>query len=303
MDATTTTLPLPPAVPLWKRIVNFPLVTMLIAIALAVAVMAPVQIAGQALAPTFGWDIVEPLASVTLVVALIVLHKTVLRRLGERKHDDLPFAAAPRNLAAGTLGAAALFSLVVGIAAMLGAYVIDGWGGLSSWVFLLFALGVVPGFAEEFVFRGILFRWIEEFGGSWAALFVTSALFGLVHIANPNATWLSSLTIALTAGTLLGGAYMLTRSLWLPVGIHFGWNVTQGMVWDVPVSGMDVDGLVDARLVGDPLISGGAFGLEASVIALVVAGSAGLWMVWRAVKAGEVMQPWWVRRRLADAAA
>jgi hypothetical protein len=101
---------------------------------------------------------------------------------------------------------------------------------------------------------------------------------------------------------MLGGAYMLTRSLWVPIGLHFGWNMTQGLVWDVPVSGNEVDGLVDARLVGDPLISGGAFGLEASLIALVVAGGFGVWLVKRAADKGEVMQPWWVRRRLASEA-
>jgi hypothetical protein len=283
--------------PLWKRIVNFPLVTMLIALALIAAVIFPVNLAANALSKPLGWDLVEPLATVTAIAALIALQKLVLRRLGARKHDDLPFAAAPRNLAAGALGAAALFSLIVGIAALMGAYVIDGWGGMKSWVFILFWAGFNAGFVEELMFRGIMFRWIEEFGGSWAALFVTSALFGLVHMGNANATWMSGLTIAAVAGTLLGGAYMLTRSLWLPVGLHFGWNVTQGLVWDVPVSGYDGDGLVSARLVGDPLISGGAFGLEASVIALVVGGAAGAWMVWRAVEAGEVMAPWWVRRR------
>jgi membrane protease YdiL (CAAX protease family) len=283
--------------PLWKRILNFPLVAMLVALALSVAIIAVVSIGAGLLSGALGVDVPAPVQVVVVVAALIALQKLVLRRLGERRHDDLPFADAPRGLAVGTVGAAALFSVIVGVAALLGAYRIVGWGGLSNWLFLLFAAGVSAGFVEEFVFRGILFRWIEEFGGSWAALFVTSALFGLVHIGNDNATWWSSLTIALVAGTLLGGAYMLTRSLWLAVGIHFGWNVTQGLVWDVPVSGNDVDGLVDARLVGDPLISGGAFGLEASVIALVVAGSAGVWMVWRAAAAGEVMAPWWVRRR------
>lgn len=298
-----TAAPAPPsaALPLWTRIVNFPLVTMLIALALIAAIIVPVNLAANALSEPLGWDIVEPIATVTVIAALIALQKLVLRRLGARKHDDLPFAAAPRHLAAGALGAAALFSLVVGIAALLGAYVIDGWGGMKSWVFLLFWAGFNAGFVEELIFRGVMFRWIEEFGGSWAALFITSALFGLVHMGNANATWMSGLTIAAVAGTLLGGAYMLTRSLWLPVGLHFGWNVTQGLVWDVPVSGYDGDGLVNARLVGDPLISGGAFGLEASAIALVVGGAAGAWMVWRAVRAGGVIAPWWVRRRLAPA--
>lgn len=285
--------------PLWKRIWDFPLVAMLAAIAVTVIVLAATSFAGQALAGAVDRSILAPLQVVVTIVLLIVAQKLVLRRLGTRKHDDLPFAPALRDLGAGALAAFVLFSVIVGIAAMLGAYRIAGWGGLSDWLFLIFAAGVSAGFVEEFIFRGILFRWIEEFGGSWAALIVTSGLFGLVHIGNDNATWFSSFAIAVEAGLMLGGAYMLTRSLWAPVGIHFGWNVTQGLVWDVPVSGNDVDGLVDARLLGDPLISGGAFGLEASVIALVVAGGFGVWLVMRAAGKGEVMQPWWVRRRLA----
>ncbi len=296
MDAAVT---LPPPPPLWKRVWNFPLVALVVALVLTVLVMAVVTIASGALFEALGAEVPDPVLVVSVVAALIVLQKLVLRRLGERKHDDLPWASAARGLALGTLAAFVLMSVIVGIAALLGAYVIVGWGGLSNWLFLLFMAGVNAGFVEELIFRGILFRWIEEFAGSWAALAITSALFGLVHIGNDNATWFSSFTIAVEAGLMLGGAYMLTRSLWAPIGLHFGWNVTQGLVWDVPVSGNDVDGLVDARLVGDPLLSGGAFGLEASVIALVVAGGFGVWLVMRAVKAGEVMQPWWVRRRLA----
>ena len=100
------------------------------------------------------------------------------------------------------------------------------------------------------LFRGILFRWIEEFGGSWVALAVTSLLFGFGHIVNPNATALSSFAIALEAGLLLGGAYMLTRNLWLAIGLHAAWNFTQGFVFDVPVSGIDQNGLVEAQIVG-----------------------------------------------------
>lgn len=285
--------------PLWKRIWNFPLVAMLAAIAVTVAVLAVMNLVGGMLRGVLDRDVRGALMVLATIAALIAAQKLVLRRLGERKHDDLPLAGAARGLAVGTGVAFVLFSAIVGIAALLGAYFIVGWGGMSNWLMLLFTAGISAGFVEEFIFRGILFRWIEEFGGSWAALLVTSALFGLAHIGNDNATWFSSFTIAVEAGLMLGGAYMLTRSLWVPVGLHFGWNMTQGLVWDVPVSGNDVDGLVDARLVGDPLVSGGAFGLEASVIALVVAGGFGVWLVKRAFDKGEVMAPWWVRRRRA----
>jgi hypothetical protein len=162
----------------------------------------------------------------------------------------------------------------------------------------LVGTAILPGFMEELLFRGILFRWIEEFGGSWIALVVTSGLFGLAHILNPNATWFSSFAIAMEAGVLLGGAYMLTRSLWMPMGLHAAWNFTQGEIFDVPVSGLDEHGLVQAKLSGPVLLSGGQFGLEASVIALVGATLFGVWLVWFAIRSGKIVRPWWVRRRL-----
>ena len=100
------------------------------------------------------------------------------------------------------------------------------------------------------LFRGILFRFLEQFGGSWFALALTSALFGLGHILNPNASAFSSFAIAVEAGVLLGGAYMLTRSLWAPIGLHAAWNFTQGYIYDVPVSGIDQQGMVEAQIVG-----------------------------------------------------
>lgn len=292
MDTETAAKP-----PLWKRIWEFPLVAMLAAIAASAIALAIATTGVQELGAGLPDNVALPVEVGVTIALLFAVQKLVLRRLGDRKHDDLPFVGAARGMGLGALAAFVLFSLIVGVAALLGAYRIDGWGGLSNWVFVLFAAGFSAGFVEEFIFRGILFRWIEEFGGSWAALVVTSALFGFVHITNDNATWFSSAAIAIEAGVMLGGAYMLTRSLWVPIGLHFGWNVTQGLVWDVPVSGNDVDGVVNARLLGNELISGGAFGLEASVIAVVLAGGFGVWLVKRAHDKSEVMAPWWVRRR------
>jgi hypothetical protein len=192
-----------------------------------------------------------------------------------------------------------LFSLVALVAALVGVYKIVGLGDARSILFVAVTFGIIPGVMEEILFRGILFRHLEDFGGTWVALALTSALFGVAHIFNPNATAFSSFAIAVEAGVLLGGAYMLTRSLWAPIGIHAAWNFTQGEVYDVPVSGIDGTGLVEAKLSGPELLSGGAFGLEASVIALVIATAAGVWLVVRAVRAGHIVSPWWVRRRLA----
>ena len=283
--------------PLWRRIVDYPLVTMLIAIAVYIMASAASLFVGKFVPATLGKLPVLAAHAAISIIILTVLYKTVIARLGEHPKDDLPAAPALKQTAVGLGIGFALMAAAVALAAILGVYRIVGWGDTSMLLFALIATAIMPGFVEEVLFRGILFRWIEEFGGSWLALVVTSALFGLAHILNPNATWFSSLAIAVEAGILLGGAYMLTRSLWMPIGLHAAWNFTQGEVFDVPVSGIDARGLVEAKLSGPELLSGGSFGLEASVIALVIATSAGVWLVVRAVRTGELVQPHWMRGR------
>jgi uncharacterized protein len=281
----------------WKRIADFPLVTMAIAIVLFVAATAAASFLGKLLPAMDRFALTATRAAIVFLL-VFATYKLAIRHLGEEPHDDLPIKGAAKGLGIGVLAGIALFSLIVGAAALLDVYNIIGEGGFSQMLYTALVVSIMPGFMEELLFRGILFHWLEQFGGSWFALALTSALFGLGHIFNPNASALSSFAIAVEAGILLGGAYMLTRNLWVPIGLHAAWNFTQGFIWDVPVSGLDQKGLVEAQLTGPELLSGGAFGLEASLIALIIATLAGIWLVLRAVKQGELVRPWWVRRRL-----
>ena len=288
----------PPAKPLWRRITDFPLVTMLIAVALFVLAVAATRLIIRALPPLD--EPVNRIAQAALIIAITLLvYKLAIRHLGERPRDDLRLVDAPKGLGIGLAFGAVLFAAVVGVAAIADVYNIIGEGGTSELLRAVISVAMVPAFMEELLFRGILFRWLEEFGGSWFALALTSALFGLAHLFNPNATALASFAIALEAGLLLGGAYMLTRNLWMAIGLHAAWNFTQGWIFDVPVSGTDQNGMVEAQLSGPELLSGGAFGLEASLIAMVLATAAGVMLVVLAIKRGELVRPWWVRRRLA----
>jgi hypothetical protein len=122
-------------------------------------------------------------------------------------------------------------------------------------------------------------------------------LFGLAHLFNTNATWGSSVAIMVEAGVLLGGAYMLARNLWLPMGLHAAWNFTEGIIFDVPVSGTDVHGLVQAKIAGPVLLSGGAFGLEASIIGVVLSIPLGAAMIVLARRRGTIVAPIWLRPR------
>jgi hypothetical protein len=284
--------------PLIKKILDFPLVAMVAAVGLYVAASALGIYLGK-FVPAWGQPATAAAHMVITVSLVLAVYKLAIVRLGERPRDDLPAAGAVRKLVLGLAVGSVLYSLVVGTAAALGVYRVTGQGGTSMLLLGLISEGVMPGFMEELLFRGILFRWLEEFAGSWAALVITSALFGLAHILNPGATWFSSFAIAVEAGLLLGGAYMLTRSLWLPIGLHAGWNIMQGPVFGVPVSGNPAHGLLRSTLSGPTLLSGGSFGLEASIIALTICTAAGVWFVWRAIRRGELVQPLWVRRRIA----
>jgi membrane protease YdiL (CAAX protease family) len=285
------------AEPTARPLFEHPLVAMVIAIFIYILAAAYGAVLGSFV------ELGQPATGIVQTVINVGLeflaYKLLIVRLGSHPRDDLAAPGAAANLGKGLLAGALLFSAVVAAASLVGTYRIvreDHWAEL---VLPLFVTGIAPGFMEELLFRGILFRWIEEWGGSWAALVVTSALFGIAHFLNPGATWFSSFAVAVEAGLLLGGAYMLTRSLWMPIGLHAAWNFTQGAIFGVPVSGMPATGLFEGRLSGPEILSGGPFGLEASVIALVIATAAGAGFVRLALRRGELVRPSWVRRSTA----
>jgi len=288
--------------PLIRRIVDFPPVAMIIAIALFIAASAAATLLGKLL-PTMAANAAAAVKGAIAIALMLAVYKLVIVRLGERPRDDLPIAAAPRGLALGVLTGFLLFCALVGIAALFDVYNIVGPGDTRELVKDLIGMTILAAFMEELLFRGILFRWIEAFAGSWAALVVTSALFGLAHIFNANATWMSSLAIMVEAGALLGGAYMLSRNLWVPMGLHAAWNFTQGFLFDVPVSGNDMHGLVQAKLSGPVLLSGGPFGLEASMIGVVLSIPLGAFLILLAARRGHIVQPMWIRDKAVPALA
>ena len=278
-----------------RRIVDFPLVAMVIAAVLFVLAAGVGQAVGTLI--PLSSAVAELLArNAAILITVLLTYKLVIVRLGEFPRDDLGRNRAMRNLGVGILLGFLLMAVSVGAAAVAHVYVYLGQGDASQLLHELITSALMAAFMEEVLFRGIFFRWIEEFAGSWAALLVTSALFGLAHIFNPQATWFSSFAIAVEAGLLLGGTYMLTRSLWLPIGLHAAWNFTQGEIFGVPVSGEAVHGLLRSRLSGPPMLAGGGFGLEGSLIAIVIATAAGICFLWLAVRSGKIVEPIWVRR-------
>jgi membrane protease YdiL (CAAX protease family) len=230
------------------------------------------------------------LAALILSVVMIAAYRFLVRVLEGRTADELQNSTAVRGLVPGVAVGAGLFALVYVILWAVGAVAFGGFAGVGGLGHAL-AIAIASAVGEEIVFRGVVYRRLEERLGTALALLISAAAFALVHAGNPGANWVSTLAIALESGVLLALAYAATRSLWLPIGLHFGWNFTEGGIFGAAVSGGQYTGLIHAPLSGPPLITGGAFGPEASLAALVVSLSAGVALAWYVVHVGRWRRP------------
>jgi uncharacterized protein len=235
------------------------------------ATVSVVALAGSVAVGAVHWN--TPLTLVlglaTAVLALLA-YAWVVRRTERRAPVEVARKGAAAALGRGMLIGWVMFAAVIVNIAFLDDYRVDGWGSVSGAV-ALFGFSAAAAVTEELIFRGVLFRIIEGRIGTWLALALTAVLFGMSHLFNAHATVWGALSIAVEAGAMLGAAYVATRNLWVPIGVHFAWNFAEGGVFGTNVSGTDSpQGLLHGVLSGPTAISGGEFGPEASVYALVV---------------------------------
>lgn len=231
----------------------------------------------------------------SMVVVYLIWTMTIERRRP-------PAELAPRRLhlllgglALGTL----LFLLVYGVLVLVGGYRLHASGAPidESWWAGTYLVAVGAGIGEEILFRGMLFRMVEQLLGTWLAVLVSALLFGFSHSLNPGATTWSSIAIALEAGLLIAFLYVATRSLWMTIGFHAAWNFIQGPVLGVRVSGNALPSIFTSTPSGPEWLTGGAFGVEASVVsvAILVLVAAGFTVL--AVRRREIVSPMWTRKR------
>ena len=201
------------------------------------------------------------------------------------------------GLLKGMVLGAVLLSLCIGILALVGSYSITviNWH-YSPWIALL-VTGVVAGVSEEILLRGALFRLVEEGLGTWGAVVVSALVFGGIHLSNPEVTVWGMVAIAVEAGILFAAVYTVTRSLWWCIGLHFAWNMMEGPVFGSIVSGSGAqDSWLIASWTGPDILTGGTFGLEGSIVPVILLGLAGIGLLVYAARKHLIVSPIWVRR-------
>ena len=190
------------------------------------------------------------------------LDHTSLRSLGLQRHRWL------RNVGTGwALGAVLQLLIFVAFAAL-------GWLTVerAPWQPLELAASVVSwliiSFNEELAFRGYIMQRLSQAWGMPAAVVASSLIFAMVHMFNPNFRPLAMLSL-FAAGLLLACAYLVSRSLWLPIGVHLGWNLMEMQILGFPGSGVPEPAILRASVTGPEVMTGGAFGPEGGVLGIV----------------------------------
>ena len=278
-----------------KRIVSHPVFLLIVGfVVIAFAVALP-QAIGQVVAPARGrTDSVDLLISILSAIFAVITYIGFNRFIERRPNTDLTLKGSAREWGYGLfLGFAAMVATIA-VIALFGGYRITGYNGPEVLIGIA-SMAIVSGVTEEILLRGIIFRLVEQWLGSLMALLISAALFGALHLGNPNASWFATFAIAIEAGILLGAIYMLTRRLWAAIGLHMSWNATQGGLFGVKVSGTDVPGILTSQSSGSDLLSGGAFGAEASIPAIVICTALGLWILRRAMQRGRFVKASWAR--------
>jgi membrane protease YdiL (CAAX protease family) len=203
-------------------------------------------------------------------VAAVAVYWVVMRFVAGRRTPEIARPGAGREALFGAGVGFGFVFISASLIAVLGGYSFS-WSstGLVPAVLVPAAVALGAAVTEELLFRGLVLQAVERLCGSRAALAITAVVFGGAHLANPGATAWSSLAIAAEAGVLLGAAFLWRRNLWFVVGLHFAWNTTVGLL-GIPVSGHAAPGLLSTEITGPALLTGGGFGLEASIVPVLV---------------------------------
>lgn len=256
--------------------------------ALVLIAVGPGMAAVRAVLPT-GEPHVAFVANIISGLVAVTVYAVAVRFGEKRRPAELAIAAAPAQLAAGLALGAAMLAAVMAMLAAFDLYTIDWIGAAPMWRAAGHAIQAA--LIEEILVRAVLFRLLWRALGVVPAFVVSAAVFGAGHIFNPGATIVSLLCIALEAGIMLGALYALTGRLWVSIGVHAAWNFTQGYVFGAAVSGQAA-GPALAQSVARPdasvVLTGGSFGPEASLPALLVCTAVGLGALWLAWQRGHL---------------
>ncbi len=231
------------------------------------------------------------ISSIFTILAYILVYKW----LEKRTITEFSLHRIGKSLLLGLTIGFVLQSLTILVIYLKGGYEVLAVNPISH---ILIPLGLSVSYAigEEVLFRGVLFRIMEEKLGTYIALLVSALVFGLLHVLNPGSSLIDGFSIAVQAGLLLGVAYVYSRDLWLPIMVHFSWDFTESAIYGATLSGTTSQTLISSKIEGAKWLTGGSFGPEGSLQATIFCLIVSLILLYLAHKQGKIIQPFWAKR-------
>lgn len=278
----------------WKKILHTSIIKIIVGF---IAIGLTIGITELILVPflAFNKDINHLIIAVITAVMVLLAYVYLYRFYENRKVIEVNGKGVFKSLLSGILLGGLLQSLTIFIMYLNGYFSIVS---INSLIFILPALTMAfsSAITEEVLFRGILFRLVEEKLGSYLALLISGLIFGLMHYSNPNSSLDAALGLAIQAGLLLGAAYIYSRNLWFPIAVHFAWNFTQSGIFGASTSGLSFGkSLLTTTIEGSELITGGQFGPEGSIQATLFCLAATIVLMVLSHKNNRIISPFWKR--------
>jgi membrane protease YdiL (CAAX protease family) len=282
------------ATPLSHRILRFPLTRIVLAL---VFFMVPFLLIQAGSGHFFENKLFTRMGQLLGVGVGCLSYAFYAIKIEKRAVSELALHGALREYGVGfMLGGLMVCISVAGIAALGGLRALTVAPASSIAIIALpLMMHIAVGLLEEMMMRGIFFRIVQEYLGSWLALLASGLVFGAMHLVNDSVSVLGIADTAV-AGVFFGAAFLLTGRLWLCAALHAGWNFFQDGVFSLSVSGHKVkEGLLVTALGGPDWLTGGAYGIEGSAVDLVFVVLASAAMVVLAWRRGRFVQPVWRR--------
>ena len=238
-------------------------------------------------------DLKNLIGGIFVTILAIISYTYLFKFYEKRKITEFSKNDIIKNLTIGIVLGVILQSLTI-----LVIYLKDGYSVISINPVLFIIPPLTMAFTsavfEETLFRGIIFRIIEEKLGSYIALIISALIFGALHLTNPNSSLSTGIGLAIQAGLLLAAAYIYSRNLWFPIAIHFAWNFTQSAIFGANVSGNEISKtLITSKIEGAEWFTGGQFGPEGSIQATVFCLIAAIILLIISHREGKIIKPYW----------
>lgn len=277
-----------------QKILNFPLTKIVLGLLLCFAVfIIAQQLVGKILDVTSIEKNLRNLIKGIIASSVVILaYIYFYRKYEKRKIWEFSSKGLLKNTILGVLIGTSLQALTILVIYLWGDLQIISVNPFSS-IITPFAVAFSVAIFEETLLRAIIFRIVEEKLGSYISLAISAIIFGAAHLLNPDSSVISTLCIGIV-GFMFGASYIYSRSLWLPIAIHFSWNFVQSGIFGAITSGNEkMSSLFSTKISGAELITGGAFGPEGTIQATL------LWLIVSIVitifitKQNKLIKPYW----------